>query len=341
VRRSAAPPPLPIPALALYLGLFVAGAWVWFALNGPAGSGDQTAPRVVLIRPNTSSFGIATALKEAGIIRSRLGFLAAAIMRGAHRRLLPGEYEFDRQVSLLEVVRRLEQGRGLVHRVTIPEGLAAQQIAQLLGERGLVDRDRFLRLLRDRALLQGYGVEADSLEGYLFPDTYRLVKGQGEDAIIHRMVRRFHEMFGPEEQARADELGMPVREVVTLASLIEREAKVPQERPLISAVFHNRLRVRMPLQSDPTVLYALSRFSGRLTKANLQAPSPYNTYVNHGLPPGPIANPGRASITAALYPAATRYLYFVSKNDGTHAFSKTLREHEVLVRRYQVGGGGG
>jgi len=241
----------------------------------------------------------------------------------------------------MEVVRRLEQGRGLVHQVTIPEGLAARQIAQLLAERGLVDQDRFLSLLRDRALLEGHGVEGDSLEGYLFPDTYRLVKGQAEDTIIQRMVRRFHEVFGPDEQARGARLGMSVRDVVTMASLIEREAKVPRERPLISAVFHNRLRVRMPLQSDPTVLYALSRFSGRLTKANLQAPSPYNTYVNHGLPPGPIANPGRASITAALYPAATRYLYFVSKNDGTHAFSKTLREHEVLVRRYQVGGGGG
>jgi UPF0755 protein len=340
VTPRAAAPPLPVRALALYLGLLVAGGWVWFVLNGRAGSGDDAAPRIVLIRPHTSSFGIATALREAGVIRSRLGFLAAAIVRGAHRRLLPGEYEFDRPVSLLEVVQRLEQGRGLVHQVTIPEGLAAQQVAQLLAERGLVDRDRFMGLLRDRALLEGNGVEGGSLEGYLFPDTYRLVKGQGEDAIIHRMVRRFHEVFGPEEQARAGKLGMSVRDVVTLASLIEREAKVPQERPLISAVFHNRLRVRMPLQSDPTVLYALSRFSGRLTKANLQAPSPYNTYLNQGLPPGPIANPGRASIMAALYPAATRYLYFVSRNDGTHAFSKTLREHEVLVRRYQVGGGG-
>jgi len=340
VKRRAAAPPLPVRALALYLGLLVAGGWVWFVLNGRAGSGNDATPRIVLIRPHTSSFGIATALKEAGVIRSRLGFLAAAIIQGAHRRLLPGEYEFEQKVSLLEVIRRLEQGRGLVHQVTIPEGLAAQQVAQLLAERGLVDRDRFLGLLRDRALLERHGVERDSLEGYLFPDTYRLVKGQGEDAIIHGMVRRFHEVFGPEEQARAGKLGMSVHDVVTMASLIEREAKVPQERPLISAVFHNRLRVRMPLQSDPTVLYALSRFSGRLTKANLQAPSPYNTYVNHGLPPGPIANPGRASIMAALHPAGTRYLYFVSRNDGTHAFSKTLREHEVLVKRYQVRGGG-
>ncbi|MGH7369597.1 MAG: endolytic transglycosylase MltG, partial [Candidatus Methylomirabilaceae bacterium] len=290
---------------------------------------------------HTSSFGIATALKEAGVIRSRLGFLAVAFVQGAHRRLLPGEYEFDQKVFLLEVIKRLEQGRGLVHQVTIPEGLAAQQIAELLAEQGLADRDRFMSLARDRVLLEAQGIEGDSFEGYLFPDTYRLVKGHREEAIIQLMLRRFQGVFGPEEQALADKLGMSVRDVVTLASLIEREAKVPQERPVISAVFHNRLRLRMPLQSDPTVLYALSRFSGRLTRANLQAPSPYNTYLNNGLPPGPIANPGRASIMAALQPAATRYLYFVSKNDGTHAFSRTLREHEVLVRRYQIGGGGG
>jgi UPF0755 protein len=133
---------------------------------------------------------------------------------------------------------------------------------------------------------------------------------------------------------------MSVPEVVTLASLIEREAHVPEERPLISAVFHNRLRRGMPLQSDPTVMYGLSRFRGRLTKANLQSPSPYNTYLRQGLPPGPIANPGRASIVAALYPVSSRYLYFVSKNDGTHAFSTNLREHDTRVRRYQMGGGG-
>jgi UPF0755 protein len=297
-------------------------------------------PRVVLIRPNSGTLGIASALKEAGVIRSRLAFLAVAVTRGTHRRLLAGEYEFAPGIPLLEIVRRLEQGRGLVHQVTIPEGLAGQQIAELLADRGLVDRDRFVGLIRDRETLGRFGLEGESLEGYLFPDTYRLIKGLSEEAIVQRMVRRFQGMFGPEEQARAKELRMTVPEVVTLASLIEREAQVPEERPLISAVFHNRLRRGMPLQSDPTVMYALSRFSGKLTKANLQARSPYNTYLRQGLPPGPIANPGRASIMAALYPASSRYLYFVSKNDGTHAFSTTLRDHDARVRRYQIGGGG-
>lgn len=335
-----AAPPLPTRALALYVCLLVAGGTVSYLLNGPAGSAVET-PRVVLIRPQTSAFRIAAALKDAGVIRSRMAFLVVAVARGTHRRLLPGEYEFDRHLPLLEIVRRLEQGRGLVHQVTIPEGFAAQQIAELLADNGLVDRDRFLRLLKDRGTLEQHWMEGDSLEGYLFPDTYRMVKGQSEEVMIQRMVRRFREVVGPEERARAQELQMSLQDVVTLASLIEREAREPEERPLISGVFHNRLRKGMPLQSDPTVMYALSRFSGRLTKANLQAPSPYNTYLNHGLPPGPIANPGRASIMAALYPAPSPYLYFVSKNDGTHAFSRTLREHNALVRRYQIGGRGG
>lgn len=332
-------PPLPVAALALYIGLLVGGGSLWYVLSGPVGSKDQ-AVRIVWIRPQTGALTISRALKEAGVIRSRLAFLAVAVGRGTHRHLLAGEYEFGPGLSLLEIFRRLEQGRGLVHEVTIPEGYAAQQIAQLLADSELIDRGRFMRLLRDRQILHQYGLEGESLEGYLFPDTYRLVKGMSEEAIIHRMVRRFQEVLGPGERARAGGLEMSIPEVVTMASLIEREARIPEERPLISAVFHNRLRRGMPLQSDPTVLYGLSRFNGRLTKANLQTPSPYNTYLNQGLPPGPIANPGRASIMAALFPAPSRYLYFVSKNDGTHAFSKTLREHDTMVKRYQIRRGG-
>jgi UPF0755 protein len=294
----------------------------------------------VLIKPQTGAFDIANALKEAHVIRSRLAFLSVAVARGTQRRLLAGEYEFAPGLGLLEVVRRLEQGKGFVHQVTIPEGFAARQIAELLQEKGLVDPDRFMGLLRDRRLLQQNGVDGQSLEGYLFPDTYRLVKGLSEEAIIGLMAQRFAEVFGPGERARASELKMSIADVVTLASLIEREARADEERPLISAVFHNRLRLGMPLQSDPTVLYSLSRVGGKLTKANLRAPSPYNTYLHPGLPPGPIASPGRASVMAALYPASSRYLYFVSRNDGTHAFSNTLREHDAMVRRYQIGRAG-
>ncbi len=332
-------PPLPWLALALYLSLLVGGGLLWYVTNAPAGSTGESS-HVVWVRPQTGAFAIARALKDGGVIRSRVAFLAVTVARGTRGHLLAGEYEFAPGLTLLEIVRRLEQGRGLVHETTIPEGYAGRQIAELLADKGLVDSDRFMSLLKDGKTLDQYGLGGGSLEGYLFPDTYRLVKGMSEEAIIHRMVRRFQEVFGPEEQARAKELDMSIPDVVTMASLVEREARVPEERPLISAVFHNRLRRGMPLQSDPTVLYALSRFSGPLTKANLQAPSPYNTYVHQGLPPGPIANPGRASIIAALYPAASRFLYFVSKNDGTHAFSNTLREHEAMVRRYQIRRGG-
>ena len=327
-------PPPPLRALTLCLCLLVGGGVLWYVLGGPAPSTEAT--RTVVIRPQTGAFDIARPLKEAHVIRSRFAFLAVAIARGTQRRLLAGEYEFATGLNLLEVVRRLEQGKGLVHPLTIPEGFAARQIAELLQEKGLVDQDRFMSLLRDRRVLAQYRVDGESLEGYLFPDTYRLVKGLSEEAIIGRMVQRFAEVFGPSERARAMEMKMSVAEVVTIASLIEREAMAEEERPLISAVFHNRLRLGMPLQSDPTVLYSLSRFSGKLTRANLQAPSPYNTYLHRGLPPGPIASPGRASIMAALYPASSRYLYFVSKNDRTHAFSNTLHEHDTMVRRYQI-----
>lgn len=328
-------PSLSQRAVALCLCLLMGAGVVWYVLNGPAPSTSETT-RAVVIRPQTGAFDIARILKEAHVIRSRVAFLTVAVARGTQRRLLAGEYEFAPGLNLIEVVRRLEQGKGLVHQVTIPEGFAARQIAELLHEKGLVDQDRFMTLVRDRRLLAQYSVDGQSLEGYLFPDTYRLVKGLGEEAIIERMVQRFAEMFGPAERARAIELKMSVVEVVTIASLIEREAMAEEERPLISAVFHNRLRLGMPLQSDPTVLYSLARFSGKLSKANLQAPSPYNTYLHRGLPPGPIASPGRASVRAALYPASSRYLYFVSKNDGTHAFSNTLQEHDAMVRRYQI-----
>jgi UPF0755 protein len=176
----------------------------------------------VWIRPQTGAISIAGALKDARVIRSRVAFLAVAVARGTRGHLLAGEYEFAPGLPLLEIVRRLEQGRGLVHQVTVPEGFAARQIADLLADKGLIDRDRFTGLVKDRRVLQQHAVEGDSFEGYLFPDTYRLVRGLSEEAIILRMVRRFREVFGPKEEARARELAMSVPEIVTLASLIER-----------------------------------------------------------------------------------------------------------------------
>ena len=293
---------------------------------------------IVYIEPGTGSWRIAEILREAGVIRSRLLFFLAAFARGSHARLRPGEYEFNPGMSLVEVLRKLEKGEVLVHQVAIPEGFTVKEIGRLLAAEGLVDEGRFLATASNRELVNKSGLEGDSFEGYLFPDTYRLTKGMTEEAIVQMMLNRFRQVFGPAEGERAKALGMNLREVVTLASLIEKEAHASEERALISAVFHNRLKLQMPLQSDPTVIYALPTFSGRLRQADLAAPSPYNTYLYQGLPPGPIANPGRASILAALYPAPVNYLYFVSRNDGTHVFSRSLVEHDQAVRKYQRGG---
>jgi len=288
-------------------------------------SWSEEGERFVYIEPGTGALEIARVLKKEGVIRHGLLFLLLASLRGSHGRLKPGEYEFSPRMSLLEVVKKLEDERVVVHQVVIPEGFTVKEISHLLANMGLADEGRFLAIASD-------------LEGYLFPDTYYLTRGMSEETIVQTMLNRFRQVFGPAGAERAKVLGMSVREVVTLASLVEEEAKVSEERALISAVFHNRLRYGMPLQSDPTVIYALPQFTGRLLRTDLSIPSPYNTYLHKGLPPGPIANPGRSSILAVLYPAKVDYLYFVSKNDGTHVFSRTLAEHERAVRRYQQGG---
>jgi UPF0755 protein len=288
-------------------------------------SQSEEGERFVYIEPGTGTLGIAKVLKKKGVIRHGFLFLLLASLRGSHGRLKPGEYEFSPRMSLLEVLKKLEEGRVVVHQAVIPEGFTVKEISRLLANMGLADEGRFLAIASD-------------LEGYLFPDTYYLTRGMSEEAIVQMMLNRFRQVFGPAGAERAKALGMSVREVVTLASLVEKEAKVSGERVLISAVFHNRLRYGMPLQSDPTVIYALPQFTGHLRRVDLSIPSPYNTYLHKGLPPGPIANPGRSSILAVLYPANVDYLYFVSRNDGTHVFSRTLAEHERAVRRYQQGG---
>ncbi len=316
--------------------LLLGGAFLWVITSlspWPWGKAET-----IYIRPGAGAREIATLLKKQGIIRSRLLFLLAAFSEGSYSRLKPGEYVLSPRMSLFQVLAKLRKGEVVIHPVMIPEGFTAREIARTLASQGLADEERFLTLVFDRTSPSRHGVEGNSLEGYLFPDTYYLYKGIPEEEIIRMMVTRFKQHFGPAEQIRAAALGMTMGEAVTLASLIEKEAKVEEERRLISAVFHNRLRRGIPLQADPTVIYALPRFGGKLTRADLAVDSPYNTYRYRGLPPGPIANPGRASLEAALYPARVSFLYFVSKNDGTHFFSSTLEEHQRAVRRYQQGG---
>lgn len=326
-----------LSAILLALVLTAVGVRTYLQSDGDrllgAGGGPGT---IVYIKPRTGVQEIAQTLREAGIIQSRWAFLALAYLQGSLTRLQAGEYEFTPGMSLLEILRKLEAGRVITHQVTIPEGFTAQDIARLLAGERLVNVERFTALAKDLQLVESLDVPGDSLEGYLFPDTYRLTRGMGEEEILRIMVARFHQALPKDFDLQAERLGLDLHSVVTLASLIEKEAKLDRERPIVAAVFHNRLRRNMPLQSDPTAVYGAPGPRRRITSLDLRRKTPYNTYLKAGLPPGPIANPGQASLLAALNPARVSFLYFVAKNDGTHFFSRTLEQHAQAVRKYQA-----
>ncbi len=283
---------------------------------------------------------IARRMEEAGIVRSRHLMTLLARYEGITRNVRRGVYALHTRMTVWDVLEALKSGKVIEYQVVIPEGYTAGQIGRLLEDVGFTERRTFLRWVRDPAFAESLlGVPARSLEGFLFPDTYYFPKGEPVEQAIRQMVRRYREVFAPQWLAEAEAMGMTEHQVVTLASIIERETGIPEERPLVSAVFHNRLRKGMPLQADPTVIYGLilaGSFDGNLLKEDLRHPSPYNTYRHKGLPPGPIANPGKAALEAALRPAKVSYLYFVSKNDSTHYFSETLREHNRAVAKYQM-----
>jgi UPF0755 protein len=234
-----------------------------------------------------------------------------------------------------EILSKLLNGQVVLRPLTIPEGLTITQIADLVSQQGLTDRAEFIRLAKDRTFVTSLGIKAETLEGYLYPDTYKFPRPVKAREVLAAMVEKLRQMVGPDLLIRMQELKMTMHEVLTLASIIEKETGSGGERPEISAVFHNRLKKHIPLQSDPTVIYGLSEFDGNLRKKDLSSPSPYNTYRVQGLPPGPIANPGIQAIRATLYPSDSRSLYFVSRNDGTHQFSATLIEHNQAVEKYQ------
>lgn len=317
--------------------LTLGGVRFYMALHPSVGPGVSTEKRTVIyLKPGTRTTEIAERLARDGVIRDRVLFLLFALLRGSYGGLKAGEYQFTPSMGLLDVIKILEDGRVLVHKVTIPEGATVRDIATLLSEEGLVDKDRFLYLAMNRTVAAQYDPEANTLEGFLFPDTYHLIKGMGEEEIIDRMVQRFFRAFTGRDELHARRQGMSRYQVVTLASIIEKEATAEEEKPIIAGVFYNRLRRGMRLQADPTVLYGRDQ-QGPPTRRDLQADHPYNTYTQEGLPLGPIANPGEGALKAALYPAKVNYLYFVSKRDGTHHFSQTLEEHNWAVRRYQLG----
>jgi UPF0755 protein len=269
------------------------------------------------------------------LIKSRLAFVWLARYQSADRKIHAGEFELNPSMTPADILARLSVGQVVLHPVLVPEGLTMVQVADIFGQQGLVDRQELLRLMKDPAFIASLGIHADTLEGYLYPDTYKFPKGVTPKQVITAMVEHLRQVYGPDLETRAQELKMTQHEVLTLASVIEKESGSNGEREDISAVFHNRLKKHIPLQSDPTVIYGLPNYDGNIHKKDLLSPSPYNTYRVTGLPPGPIANPGIQSIRATLYPSNSRALYFVSKNDGTHQFSATLAEHNEAVEKYQ------
>jgi peptidoglycan lytic transglycosylase G len=314
------------------------GLWITSVLDRPY-KGYTDAEVFVEIPPGTGSTGMGHRLAQAGVVQNVTAFRAAVWLRGAGRRLQAGEYRFDQPMTPREVVDKLARGDVYLQPITFREGLTIRQMAALYSEKGMGSAEDFASAARDASRIQELDPEARDLEGYLFPDTYALPRKATADQLVTRMVQQAEKVLTADLVARASARGLSVRQLVTLASIVEKETAKPDERPLVAAVYTTRLRIGMPLQCDPTVIYGLvkaRRYSGNLHKDDLAFDSPYNTYRDPGLPPGPIASPGKASLEAAVHPADADYLYFVSRNDGSHAFATTLDEHNRNVRRYQV-----
>lgn len=275
-------------------------------------------------------------LHKNGLIKHLFKFKVLARIKNADKKIRAGEYRLSAAMPPNEILEIMTNGKVFLRKLTVPEGANIYQIAAAAARSGLGTETDFLHAAADPAFVREKGIDAQTFEGYLFPDTYYFPKGVKPEKIITTMVKRFHDIFSPEWEKQAKSLNLSVHQVVTLASVIEKETGVSEERPLISSVFHNRLKKGMRLDSDPTVIYGIKDFDGNLTRKHLETLTPYNTYRIKGLPPGPIANPGQKAIEAALYPADTAFLFFVSKNDHTHEFSTNLKNHSRAVRKYQL-----
>lgn len=331
-----------------FLAAIAAGAWFAWELRVPIA---PKQPTNVLLQPGWSSRHIAQALQDAGAVRSGRVFLVYHYFTG--RTLKAGEYRFDGGASTIEVHQRIVRGDVLVHTVVVPEGFNLYDIAAAVEQAGLAKRQDFIRAAQANVVLvKDLDPAAQSLEGYLFPDTYTFTRTQSVSDMIAVMVHRFRQEYkdvrggspcasvpyGVEAPGTAGPAACDTHLVVTMASIVEKETAVPEERPEVASVYYNRLEKHMPLGADPSVIYAAlleGRYTGVIHQSDLQADSPYNTYRHAGLPPGPIANPGRASLAAALKPADTDYLYFVSDAQGHHRFARTLEEHNRNVIAYR------
>ncbi len=300
----------------------------------------KTSPKEIffVVDKGQGVHDISQNLKEKGIIKNRQSFLLGYKIYYSSKSLKAGEYKFNLPISPKNILKILTEGKVYLHSLTIPEGLTRKEIASHLESLNFTDEEEFLAASAKTNIISSLDKEATDLEGYLFPETYHFPKGISAEKVLSTLVSQFKEVFSEGWQKRAREIKMTPRKVVILASLIEKETYLREEKKLVSAVFHNRLRIGMKLDCDPTIIYVLKQkgtFNGRLLKKDLRLRSPYNTYRNRGLPPGPICSPGRESLEAALYPAQEKYLYFVSKNDGSHHFSTNFKDHQNAVRRYR------
>jgi UPF0755 protein len=324
--------------LVLVLAAGAAGVWTYLRV-GETYRGYQSAEQFVEIPAGASSRTIGDRLVQAGIVRDALAFRIGLYVSGKGRQLQAGEYRFDRAMTPLEVIDKLARGDVYVVNITFPEGLTMAEMGKIFETQGLGPASAFVAAARDPAPIKALDPAARDLEGYLFPETYLLPRRSDAARLVGLMTERFEHVFTPELVRAAAARGLTARQAVTLASIVEKEASRADERPLVAAVYVNRLRIGMALQCDPTVIYALDRagkYTGNLRREDLAFDSPYNTYRYPGLPPGPIASPGRASLEAAVRPAAVDFLYFVSRNDGSHEFARTLEEHNRNVQKWQV-----
>jgi len=300
--------------------------------------GYAESEQFVEIPQGAGPASIGKRLVDAGIIRDTLGFRFEIARTRTGRRLQAGEYRFDRPMTVQEVVAKIARGDVYLVPITFREGLTIPEMAALFEARGLGPAAEFTTAASDEQLIRSIDPAARDLEGYLFPDTYATARHTTASELVPRMVAGFERVLTPDIRSAASARGLSVRALVTLASIVEKETGKPEERRLVAAVYSNRLRIGMPLQCDPTVIYALQRadqYHGNLTHENMQIDSPYNTYRYPGLPPGPIASPGRASLEAAANPADAPYLYFVARGNGSHVFAASLEEHSRNVDEFQ------
>lgn len=314
------------------------GGLTWTRLHEPY-KGFAGEEQFIDIPAGSSSAQIRRRLVDGGVVRDEFVFRAALWMTGAARRLKAGEYRFDRAMTPVDVVGRLERGDVYLRRITFREGLTVREMAALFEAREFGTSEAFLDAAGDETSIAEIDPDARDLEGYLFPDTYDLPRDVTAATMVGLMVDRFKSAFDEAARMRAAEQGLTPRQVVTLASLVEKETGQPAERPLVAAVYRNRLRIGMPMQADPTVVYALVKagtYDGNIRRRDLEVDSPYNTYRYPGLPPGPIAAPGKASLDAVLAPSDVKFLYFVSRNDGSHVFAETLAQHNANVYEHQI-----